>query len=65
MIVFILIYCNLYMYFVISSSGHLWGWLSWVQVYYPDRGENHGECHEAIKQAQLLLGQILDGEMKP
>jgi hypothetical protein len=39
--------------------------LSWVQGYYQDQGENHGECFEAIKEEQLRLGQILDGEVNP
>jgi hypothetical protein len=39
--------------------------LSWVRGYYQDRGENHGECYEAIKREQLRLGQILDGEVDP
>jgi hypothetical protein len=39
--------------------------LSWVRGYYQDRGENYGEYYEAIKQEQLRLGQMLDGEVNP
>jgi hypothetical protein len=39
--------------------------LSWVRGYFQDIGENHGECYQAIKQEQLRLGQILDGEVTP
>jgi hypothetical protein len=35
--------------------------LSWVRGHYQDRGENHGECYEAIKQEQLRLSAILRG----
>jgi hypothetical protein len=35
--------------------------LSWLRGYYQDRGENHGECYEAIKQEQLRLSEILRG----
>jgi hypothetical protein len=35
--------------------------LSWVRGYYQDRGENHGECYQALKQEQLRLSEILRG----
>lgn len=34
--------------------------LSWVRGHYQDRGENHGDHYEAIKQEQQRLGRILD-----
>ena len=39
--------------------------LSWVRGYYQDRGENHGERYESIKEEHQRLGQILDGEANP
>ena len=39
--------------------------LSWVRGYYQDRGENHGEHYESIKEEHQRLGQILDGEADP
>ena len=35
--------------------------LSWVQGYYQDRGENHGDYYEALKREQSRLSRILDG----
>jgi len=35
--------------------------LSWVQGYYQDRGENHGEHYEALKREQSRQSRILDG----
>ena len=39
--------------------------LSWIRGHYQDRGENHGELYENIKQEQTRLGRILDPDGDP
>ena len=34
--------------------------LTWVQGYYQDRGENHGEHYQAIEQEKQRIGKILE-----